>query len=173
MAATVTTAKAMKMGGPMDMMKMMKRPMEFFTASGPDDNCGTVPTDVMTGNVKMMACQGSSAQDELCVCVKPQITAEAMSTMMKMMPDMVEDMNVNPDTGFALKCGHCRDPCSLMFMPTRGPKGDHDHEDQPMGMLMKIPALMTKFADLMDEGKLQEVNPFRMVLETMNQKMDQ
>lgn len=100
------------------------------------------------------------------------MTPEAMSAMAKMMPEMSQ--SVNPDTGFALKCGHCRDPCGLMFVPAKdGPMGGHNQEDMQMEMMAKVPKMLQKFATLMDEGKLQEVNPFKMVLEAMEMKMDE
>lgn len=43
--------------------KMMHRQMEYFVASGPEDNCGTVPAETMMGKPMMEACAMVRHQD--------------------------------------------------------------------------------------------------------------
>eukprot|EP00095_Tigriopus_kingsejongensis_P002083 maker-scaffold866_size86999-snap-gene-0.18 protein:Tk02083 transcript:maker-scaffold866_size86999-snap-gene-0.18-mRNA-1 annotation:"EC1118_1D0_1398p" len=101
-----------------------------------------------------------SAMDQVCLCAKPP----------PMMTEMAQEM-VNPDTGFGLKCGMCKDPCSLKFKPDHaGMKMDLDPME-PMNMMMaRVPKILERFSGLMKDGKLNEVNPFKILMEALEGK---
>ena len=114
------------------------RPMRYFASSGPEDDCSSVPDDVMMGSPETAACAEAEEGAETCVCIaRPPGMKPAVKRLLMLLRglneindggdgSMEKDMSMSmmedemmPGKKFMNVCGKCEDPCALRMRPDR------------------------------------------------------